>query len=38
MKAMLPTFDVDLSEPRAAAEYAAQAARIDEALELRRVA
>jgi malate dehydrogenase (quinone) len=38
MKAMLPTFDVNLSDPRAATEYAAQAARIDEVLGLPSVA
>ncbi len=35
MKAMLPTFDTDLGEPAAAADYARQSAVIDELLQLR---
>lgn len=35
MKAMLPTFDVDLTAPAAASAYAAQSAEIDAALGLR---
>jgi malate dehydrogenase (quinone) len=35
MKEMLPTFDVDLGQPAAAADYALRAAEIDEVLGLR---
>lgn len=35
MKAMLPTFDVDLGQPAAAAAYARRSAAIDELLQLR---
>lgn len=36
MKAMLPTFDVDLTSPSVAADYARRSAEFDERLELRR--
>jgi malate dehydrogenase (quinone) len=35
MKAMLPTFDVDLGQPAKATEYARRSAEIDELLQLR---
>lgn len=35
MKAMVPTFDVDLSAPAAAGDYVRQVARIDELLQLK---
>ncbi len=35
MKAMLPTFDVDLSAPASAADYLGRSAQIDELLQLR---
>jgi len=35
MKAMLPTFDVDLGQPTAAADYAHRSAQIDALLQLR---
>ncbi len=35
MRAMLPTFDVDLGEPAAAADYARRSAEIDNLLQLR---
>jgi malate dehydrogenase (quinone) len=35
MKAMLPTFDVDLGQPAIAADYARRSAEIDELLQLR---
>lgn len=34
MKAMIPTFDVDLGQPAAAVEYALQSAEVDEVLRL----
>lgn len=36
MKAMLPTFDLDLGQPAAAADYAGHSAQIDDLLQLRR--
>jgi malate dehydrogenase (quinone) len=38
MKEMIPTFDLDLGEPAAAASYARRSAEIDELLQLRSVA
>jgi malate dehydrogenase (quinone) len=35
MKAMLPTFDIDLSQPAAAVAYAIRSAQIDDLLQLR---
>lgn len=35
MKAMLPTFDLDLGQPAAAADYARHSAQIDDLLQLR---